>query len=79
MLRLRARLKEGKSSDGAQREERKEEKRLGNSTFHPSPVSTVGANISLLVLAGGSQAVRERSGKLQRDRLTVRLSVSLIA
>lgn len=63
-----------KCSDGAGREER-----LGNSTFHPSPATTVRANISLLVLAGSSQAVRERSGKLQRDRLTVRLSLSLIA
>lgn len=61
-------------SDGAGREER-----LGNSTFHPSPATTVRANISLPVLAGSSQAVRERSGKLQRDRRTVRLSLSLIA
>ncbi len=59
--------------------ERKQGKRLGNSTFLLSPVLTVRANISLLVLAGGSQAVRERSGKLQRDKLTVRLSLSLIA
>lgn len=79
MAQLPARVKGGKSSEGAGREQRKEEKRLGNSRFHTSPVTTVRADISLLVLAGGSQAVRERSGKLQRDRPTVRLSLSLIA
>lgn len=47
--------------------------------FHPSPVTTARANISLLVLAGSSQAVRERSAKLSRDRVTVRLSLGLIA
>ena len=49
----------------------------GIALFHLSPVTTVRANISLLVLAGGSQAVRQRSGKLQRDGLTVRLSARL--
>lgn len=68
-----------KPSVGAWKEERKEERRLGNSTLHPSPATTVRANISLLVLAGSSQAVRGRSGKLQRDGLTVSLSLSLIA
>lgn len=52
---------------------------IRNSMFYLSPVTTVRANISLLVLAGSSQAVRERSTKLQRDILTVRLSVGLIA
>lgn len=79
MQQLPARVRGGKSSDRVRREERERERRWGNSTSHPSPVATVRANISLLVLAGGSQAVRERSGKLQRDRLTVKLSLNLIA
>lgn len=53
-------------------------RRRGNSTFHPTPDTAVSANISLLVLAGSSQAVRQRSGKLRRDRLTARHSLSLI-
>lgn len=56
---------------------RRREKRRGNSTFHPTPYTAVSANISLL--AGSSQAVRRRSGKLRRDRLTARHSLSLIA
>lgn len=67
---IKKKLQESKSS---------EKKRLGNSTFHPSTTPSVRANGSLLVLASGSQAVRERSGKLQRDRTTARLSFRLKA